>query len=220
MKLLGSEGNSMPVTKPCHQQDTIYQRDQYAKGGVGRWHWDRRDRIALDLIRPSDRAIVDIGCGEGITLEKIHRAFPDRDAVGVDAEPENIDICKKHGCNAIKGDVYNLPLPSSSVDVVFFMEVIEHLIYPETAIQEIHRVLVPGGRLVVVFPNDLVFKVARLLTLRFREAVYDPGHVRQWTPREMKNLLEAKGFSLKFYRNIPFYFWRTSLHCIIAADKK
>ena len=100
------------------------------------------------------------------------------------------------------------------------MEVIEHLDYPETAIQEINRVLIPNGRLVVVFPNDRIFKIARLLFLRFREAAYDPGHVRQWTPQDMRNLLNEQDFTLAFYRNIPFYFWRASLHCVMAADIK
>jgi SAM-dependent methyltransferase len=210
----------MPVTQFDQKQKTIYQRDQYAKGGIGRRHWDRRDQLALNLIRASDLTIVDIGCGEGVTLEKIHRRFSERSVMGLDTLPENVDICKKHGCNAEIGDVYNLPLPSNSVDFVLFMEVVEHLKHPETAVQEIHRVLAPNGRLVIVFPNDMVFKIARILMLRFREAAYDPGHVRQWTPRDMRNLLNEQDFTLAFYRNIPFYFWRASLHCIMAADKR
>ncbi|MBW1842609.1 MAG: class I SAM-dependent methyltransferase [Deltaproteobacteria bacterium] len=209
----------MPVTKSHQKQETIYQRDQYAKGGLGQWHWDRRDQTALSLVRPSDRTIVDIGCGEGITLEKMHKLFPERRIVGIDNLPENIDICKNHGCNAKTGDVYNLPLPSNSVDFVLFMEVIEHLEHPETAIQEIRRVLVHSGRIVIVFPNDMVFKIARILTLRFREAAYDPGHVRQWTPGDMHDFLTGQGFTPAFSRNIPFNFWPVSLHCIMAADK-
>lgn len=209
----------MPVTKFNEKQETIYQRDQYAKGGLGRWHWDRRDQIALALVRPSDQIIVEIGCGEGITLEKLHRRFPDRRIMGIDNLPENIDICKKFGCNAEAGDVYRLPLPSGSVDFVLFMEVIEHLEHPETAVQEIRRILVPGGRLVMAFPNDAMFKLARILTLRIREAAYDPGHVRQWTPQEMRVLLNRNGFTTVFSQNIPFYFWPISLHSIMAADK-
>lgn len=209
----------MPVTKFHQKQETIYQRDQYTKAGLGRWHWDRRDQMALNLIRSTDTTIVDIGCGEGITLEKMHRLFPDREVLGIDILPENIDICRRHGCNVTQGDVYNLPLSSASVDFVLLMEVIEHLKHPETVVQEIHRVLAPNGRLVIVFPNDRVFKIARILTLRFREAVYDPGHIRQWTPENMQDLLCNTGFTMVFSRNIPFYFWPISLHCIIAAGK-
>ena len=210
----------MPVTGFNQQQETIYQRDQYAKGGIGRWHWDKRDQLALNLVRSTDRTLVDIGCGEGITLGKMHRLFPDRKVLGVDDLSENIDICRRHGCRVEQGDVYNLLLPSKSVDFVLFMEVIEHLEYPETAIQEIHRVLVPNGRLVIVFPNDRFFKIARICTLRFREAAYDPGHVRQWTPHEMREFLKRQGLTSAFSRNMPFYLWPISLHCIMAADKK
>ena len=209
----------MPVTGFNRQQETIYQRDQYAKGGIGRWHWDKRDQLALNLVRSTDRTLVDVGCGEGITLEKMHRLFPDRKVFGIDSLAENIDICSNHGCSVEQGDVYSLPLPSKSVDFVLFMEVIEHLDHPETAIQEIHRVLVPGGRLVIVFPNDSFFKMARILTLRFREAAYDPGHVRQWTPHDMREFLNGQGFIFTFSRNIPLYFWLMSLHCIMTADK-
>jgi ubiquinone/menaquinone biosynthesis C-methylase UbiE len=209
----------MPVTEVSQKQQTIYQRQQYEKSGLGRWHWDKRDQAALSLVRPSDQTIVDIGCGEGITLEKLHRLFPDRKAFGIEVLSENVNICRHHGCNVKQGDVYNLPLPSNTVDFVLFMEVIEHLEDPETAVQEIHRVLVPGGRLVIVFPNDKTFKIARILTLRFQEAAYDPGHVRQWTPQDMRNFLSEYGFTVAFSQNMPFYFWPVSLHCIMAADK-
>ena len=210
----------MPVTECNQTQETIYQRDQYVKGGLGRWHWDKRDQLALNLVRSTDRTLVDIGCGEGITLEKIHRLFPDRRVSGVDILSENIDICRRHECNVEQGDVYDLPFTAESVDCVLFMEVIEHLKHPEIAIQEIHRVLVPGGRLVIVFPNDRFFKIARILTLRFREAAYDPGHLRQWTPHDMRNFLNGYGFMYSFSRNIPFYLWPISLHCVMAAEKR
>ena len=210
----------MPVTEFNQQQETIYQRDQYAKGGIGRWHWDRRDQLAIDLVRPTDMTIVDIGCGEGITLEKLHRFFPERKVMGIDSLPENIEISRRHACEVRHGDVYNLPLSSKSTDFVLLMEVIEHLEHPEIAIREIHRILVPGGRLVIVFPNDRIFKIARILTLRFREAAYDPGHVRQWRPHSMHDFLHKQGLAPVFLRNIPFYFWPVSLHCIIAGEKR
>jgi len=210
----------MPVTGANNHQETIYQRDQYSKGGFGRWYWDKKDLLVLDHVRSTDWKIVDLGCGEGITLEKLHRLFPNRDVLGIDVLAENVDICRSHDCKVEKGDVYNLQLPSRSIDFVLFMEVIEHLDQPEVAIQEIKRILAPDGRLVIVIPNDRFFKLARLLALRLNEAAYDPGHVRQLAPREMMDFLKKQGFAPVFSRNLPFYIWPVSLHCIIAADKK
>ena len=209
----------MPVTKNSDSKFVIYQREQYAKGGLGVWHWDKRDQLALQFVRPEDKNVVDVGCGEGVTLEKINRKFPAHRVLGIDELPENVNICRQFGLRAETGSIYHLPLKSKSVDCVLLMEVIEHLNQPTTAVKEVHRILIPNGRLVIVFPNDNFFKLVRCLTLRFREASYDPGHVHQWTPSEMKIFFKNKGFSIIYSRNIPFYFWPISIHCIIVADK-
>lgn len=198
----------------------LSQRAQYRKGGIGRWYWDFRDNIILESIPKEAGVILDAGCGEGITLEKIARTFPGRQVTGLDVLDENITLCQKHGLPARKGDLYRLEMPDDSVDCCVLSEVIEHLDRPEAALLEIKRILKPGGRLIIVFPNDLVFKWARLMTLKFKEASYDPGHLRQWTPRDMKRQLADLGLRVETLRSIPFLFWLFSLHGIVVSSKK
>jgi SAM-dependent methyltransferase len=209
----------MPVNEKDTTSDRIYQRDQYAKGGLGKLYWDLRDRLAFSFLTANHRDIADLGCGEGITLEKLRAIYPDRNVFGMDILQENIDICRKHGLPVRQGSIYHLDLPDQSIDAALFMEVIEHLDRPEAALREIHRVLRPGGRAVIVFPNDCFFKCARLLTLRFKEASYDPGHVRQWTPRGASAALRQVGFRTIGSRNAPFFLWVLSLHCVMCAEK-
>ena len=57
----------MPVSPDHHGHPPLIQREQYAKGGLGRWYWDFRDRIIFNFIGPEDQDILDLGCGEGIT---------------------------------------------------------------------------------------------------------------------------------------------------------
>jgi len=163
--------------------------------------------------------IVDVGCGEGITLEKLLKAFPGKNILGVDAEAENIGICNRHKLPVISGDVYQLPLENDSVDCVLFSEVIEHLDHPEQALAEIRRVLRPGGRVIIIFPNDFMFKVSRIMTGMIKEAFYDPGHVMQWTPAKIRNALKTGGFSIISRRSLPFVCWPVCLHHICVAEK-
>lgn len=210
----------MPVNEKQVSGESLYQRKQYQKGGVGRIYWDYRDRVAISLLNERDKRIVDLGCGEGITLAKLVRMFPTSEVIGIDYLEENVNICHNYGLKKVcKGDVYALDLADNSVDAVVFMEVIEHLEHPEIAIKEIRRILKLGGKLITVFPNDGFFKIARLLTLKFREAAYDPGHVKQWTHKEMKRSLNQHGFSVFFTRSTPFFLWPISLHGVIGAYK-
>ena len=207
-----------PVNFLSKSEDYISQRDQYQKGGLGRWYWDYRDEKAISCIQDK-HSILDICCGEGITLEKLIKRFPDKDIKGIDYIQRNVEICKKHKLPVEYGSVYDLKISDNSVDCVIFLEVIEHLTDYKKALREIYRVLKHNGSLIIIFPNDLTFKLARILTLKFKEAFYNPGHVRQWAPKIMEETLKRLGFKILKTKNIPFYFWPCSLHCLIAARK-
>lgn len=207
----------MPVDTNLAKEGMIYQRDQYAKGGIGVRYWDYRDKAALSHV-VGDR-IVDIGCGEGITLEKLVQSHPDKQIIGIDSETEIIDICQKHGLPVQYGMVSNLPFEADSIDCVLFFEVIEHVNDPDKALKEIHRVLKPGGRLILIFPNDRMFMISRLLTGMIKEAFYGAGHVMQWTPAKIRTALKCSGFLPVSQHNLPFLLWAISLHHLIIADK-
>jgi 2-polyprenyl-3-methyl-5-hydroxy-6-metoxy-1,4-benzoquinol methylase len=209
----------MPVNEKQSSGVVLYQREQYEKGGISRWYWDYKDNIVLNEINEEYNEIVDIGCGEGIMLEKLTRCFPHKNIVGLDSMAENVQICSKRGLQIRLGDVYFLDFPQDSVDLVILMEVIEHLDDPNKAIQEIYKILKPGGKLIIVFPNDTTFIVARILTLKLKEAVYNPGHLKQWNPREVRSLLNSYNLDVIKSLSIPFFWWPISLHTVTIAIK-
>jgi SAM-dependent methyltransferase len=208
----------MPVDYRMKEGEVLYQRDQYEKGGPGRWYWDYRDEVTISHINHEQR-ILDIGCGEGITLERLIRRLPDRHIIGLDLLAENVAICKNHGLPVVQGDAYHLAFADGSLDCCLFMEVIEHLDQPERALAEIHRVLKTGGLLLIVFPNDLMWVVARLATLKIKEAFYDPGHVRRWSPRSIRDEVVEHSFEVIKQTSLPFRCWPLSLHHLAAVRK-
>jgi ubiquinone/menaquinone biosynthesis C-methylase UbiE len=209
----------MPTNNATHK--TFSQREQYAKKWLGRIYWDYRDRIILNNIDQKANIILDAGCGEGITLEKLSRAYPDKEIRGLEIDQERIDICLSRGLAVTRENLLQLNTPAASIDCCILSEVIEHFQYQDALfiIKEMHRILSKDGTLIVVFPNDYAFKFARIAVLMFEEAFADSGHLWQWTPASMKNQLSRLGFKIKKITNIPFLAWPLSLHCVIVAYK-
>jgi len=208
----------MPVDNK--KESTFFsQREQYQRGGIGRWHWDYRDRMIFSLINPAHSNIIDIGCGEGITLEKLINRYPGKSISGIDIMPENVSVCRQHNLPVSPGSVYDMRLEEGSVDLCILSEVIEHLDDAELALDNIRRILKSGGDILIVFPNDTMFKITRLLFLKFKEAFAESGHVRQYTPQNLKGILEKKGFAVLKVMSIPFKLWAVSLHCMVLARK-
>lgn len=200
--------------------EVLSQRGQYAKGGIGRWFRDFRDRKIFSLLGENCHRLIDLGCGAGITLEKLVKQFPEKECLGIDLGKENLETCHAYSLQVVCGDVYQLGLRKESADCCLLLDVIEHLTQPEKVLEEVFRILRPEGTLILVFPNDRMFFLARLLFLKFKEAFYDAGHVKQWRPKGMKKLLREKGFRVNCSMNLPFSVWPISLYHLIQARKE
>ncbi|MCG2695876.1 MAG: class I SAM-dependent methyltransferase [Candidatus Portnoybacteria bacterium] len=172
------------------------------------------------LLKKKHQDILDIGCGEGITLEKLVNKYKDKNILGVDVIVENVDICKKYNLPVVLGDVYGLKIKEESIDLCILSEVIEHLDNVGLALENIKRILRPGGDLIIVFPNDTFFKIARILFLKFKEAFADYGHINHFSPWSIEKILSRAGFEIIKIKNTPFGFWILSLHCLVLARKK
>jgi SAM-dependent methyltransferase len=125
----------------------------------------KRRQIGYLQPRPGAR-ILDIGCGRGEVL--LACAQDGAEIAGIDYSPDAVRISRETlsevpGAEIVQGEVVALPWPDASFDAVLSGDVIEHLI-PEDAdamLREAHRVLRPGGRLVLhTAPNRLFLRVA------------------------------------------------------------
>ncbi len=127
--------------------------------------------------RGASGVLADIGCGAGHLWRELQPLFSR--CIGVDAVryaglPADIEF------QQADLDRVPLPLPDASADAVIAVETIEHLENPRAFCRELHRVVRPGGWIVVTTPNQL--SVLSLLTLivkqrfsAFQDVAY-PAH--------------------------------------------
>ena len=201
-----------------HTSTQVSQRDVFSRNLLARQYRAFIDASILGELAQSLR-ILDIGCGEGILLERLRDRFPGKHLSGVDLSEENVRICRELGLDVSLGDACSLGLPPECLDACVMMSVLEHVEKPAAALREAWRVLVPGGLLIVLIPNDGLFRFARYVFLRFKEARRDYGHVSEWDPGSTREGVESAGFEIVGARNLPGPFWATSLHHLCIGKK-
>jgi SAM-dependent methyltransferase len=125
------------------------------------------DEMRLEV---GDRA-VDVGCGPAIdTLELARIVGPTGSVLGLDMDPTTIEAANRAAIDAGVGaytkhavsDATKLPLESGSVDALYCERVLQHIPWMrcQVAVDEMLRVLKPGGRLVIVDTDWATFSIA------------------------------------------------------------
>ncbi len=138
-----------------------------------------RQRI-IDAIRlagdVSNKKIIDVGCGAGILSYNL--AMNNGKVVGFDIHKGNLRKIRSIYNDyiyfyLINGNVIRIPFKSHSFDVLFALDVLEHIKDIDTVLAEIKRILKTGGLLVVSIPNEnALYKLGRRIA-RFNA----PSHV-------------------------------------------
>lgn len=101
----------------------------------------------VELAGTARGRFLDVGCGSGFGLEAA--AAHGFDGVGTELYPGFLEVCRAKGLRAVPGTIEGLSFPDASFAVVFLDDVLEHLDQPFAHLDEIARVLQPGGVLYI-----------------------------------------------------------------------
>lgn len=154
-----------------------------------------RDRIHWICGQVQGTEILDVGCSGGLT--SILLAREGLSVIGIDhqvamieealklLEQEEEPVRARASFQVAQGA--SLPAPSAAADTVILAEVVEHLILPERILAECHRVLRPGGTLVLTVPYG------RDETPDHKDPVY---------LRDLVGRLTAAGFAVSSIRSL------------------
>lgn len=166
---------------------------------------------------PSGR-ILDIGCGDGYISSLIAKKTG-AEIYGVDVSGFAVKLAEKRGVKAMRVDVdgKKLPYRDDYFDAVFCGDVIEHVFYSDVLLDNVHRVLKPGGYVIISIPNIASWYNRLFLLLGIMpswvesSSVYTgnpfikkgSGHIRAFTKRSLVGLLRFAGFRINDIKGCP-----------------
>ena len=147
----------------------------------GDYHWKQYAEVDNKYHRHANRVrdwveeknVLDIGAGDGLITSLLG-------AKGVDSDPTGVELAHKHGVDVVLGDAYALPFKDKTFESAFTGDTLEHLAFPDKAIQEARRVITKY--LYVASP--------------IKTKVPEEFHYREWNRSELKEMIEKEGFKL------------------------
>ena len=151
--------------------------------------WAQPERTALfrEFVGGPDRRVLDLGCRYGALTEYYAEG---NHVTGVDIDREALEHAEARlGIQALWADLdHPLAFMDETFDVVVIGELLEHIREPWRLVDQAHRVLRPGGRLVGSTPNGFRMK-NRLRFLRGSHPEVDPTDLHLFSPDDVRKLL-------------------------------
>jgi ubiquinone/menaquinone biosynthesis C-methylase UbiE len=182
--------------------------DTPASSGLDRAQ--RMSRLLSHALRDvaAPACVLDVGCGDGTAAGLAAQHNPGHRLIGLDWSAGSLRQARRLGLTAVQAGIDSVPVASGAVDVVIMSELIEHLVDTDAALEEVQRVLKPGGSLLLSTPNLAAWYNRGLVTLGVQpifsevslRGVYGrpgrvvAGHLHLFTRRALVQFLAARGF--------------------------
>jgi len=103
--------------------------------------------------------VADVGCGKGRFLRRLHAEFPAAELTGIDPACSALARLPKR-VTACQGGLLRLPAGDGAFDGAFAVESLEHALLAERAVDELCRVVRPGGRVLVIDKNRALYSLS------------------------------------------------------------
>jgi 2-polyprenyl-3-methyl-5-hydroxy-6-metoxy-1,4-benzoquinol methylase len=159
------------------------------------WYFHRRVWELVEAV--GAQRILDVGCGEGFTIDRLLRVNGSLPIQGLDHDWPALERARSRHPQVFfqMGDIGRLPYGRESFDLVLCLEVLEHLAEPRAALEELGRV--SAGYCLISVPNEPFFMMSNFLRGKnVRAWGNDPEHVQHWTTRQFVAML-GKHFTVE-----------------------
>lgn len=175
------------------------------------WYYRALHRVvgtALARSAPAPRAaVLDAGCGTGGLLRRLRALQPGWVLAGLDFSPLACALARERtGLPVTEGSVTALPFAAAAFDAVVSCDVVCQVADPAAALREFHRVVRPGGVVVLTLP-----------AYRWMYSYHDRavGNLRRYSRAETVDLLRAAGFTVAYAS-----YWNALLFPLAVLQRK
>lgn len=190
----------IPADKSFFQKryDNTWFDPEFEVGSV------RKSEILEDIFRvikkyQPEGKLLDVGsfAGKLLHFAKDKGYTPE----GVEVNPKLAKFTEETlGFHVYNSEIQNVELPSNYFEVVTIIDVLEHLVGPRDVLLQLYKTIRPGGLLIIKVPNYRMQKfkqwVAQKLGVSKAGIFNNFGHINQFSPRAVRNVVEHMGLDL------------------------
>jgi ubiquinone/menaquinone biosynthesis C-methylase UbiE len=185
---------------------------QYDHFRISPWFRYTQELAIKQLDLRTDGTLLDVGCGTGYATCYVAALLPDGKAFGIDISQDMVDKAVERTPSELgdrvefrQAGAENIPYASDEFDYVLCTNSFHHYHQPTRALDEMRRVLKPGGSL-VIFENAPDLSLYTWLWDRWLR-LFEKGHVRYYPSSELGVMIKQAGYKdveLRVLRNEIF----------------
>jgi 2-polyprenyl-3-methyl-5-hydroxy-6-metoxy-1,4-benzoquinol methylase len=159
------------------------------------------------MARAEPRSLLDVGCGEGVLVQRWAQSLPGKRVVGIDLEEESIQAgwAAREAPNLEYRTMLaeDLPFAADEFDLATAIEVLEHVPDPEHTVAEMARCA--ERHLLVSVPREPLWRMLNMARGAYIPQLGNtPGHLNHWSRRSFAKLLSQHGEVVELRSPFPW----------------
>lgn len=152
--------------------------------------------------------VLEIGCGQGVGTKLIQKLFKPKKITAIDLDPKMVERAKERVKSKTihfqQGDASKLTFKDDQFDAIFDFGILHHIPNWKDAIRELHRVLKPGGEVIL---EDLSIESFRLPIFGWLlYAILDHPYQQMYSRKEFYDFVEENDFKIEAKKQNIFWF--------------
>lgn len=174
-------------------------RAKYESGKIGGKLIDNYFEAVCELtelaeINNKNANAIEVGCGEGLSTKRLSSFIPTN--ISLEASEyvkHQIPFAKENnpGIKITQESTYELKHKDNNFDLIFLLEVLEHLDYPKKGLVELKRVLKKDGYLILGVPREPIWSGLNMARGKYwKDLGNTPGHLNRWSSSSLVKFVE------------------------------